>query len=135
MKAQELKTALTYYWMQAPIWFGEYEMDVLTKRIDAHTTKDGTVTNFWSPIYGPIEISDQIKYACNQIKITLKPEALAVICKLATSVKGLREHPNPAEVRESQVISHRMSHREKALEAWREDHYGSSQGFDEAYGS
>ena len=34
MKAQELKTALTYYWMQAPIWFGEYEMDVLTKRIN-----------------------------------------------------------------------------------------------------
>lgn len=136
MKAQELRTALAYYWMKSPIWFGEYEMDVLTKRIDAHTIKDGTVTNFWISAHGVIEISDQIKNACNRmVDITINPEALAVICKLATSVKGLREHPNPAEVRESQVISHRMSHREKALEAWREDHYGSSQGFDEAYGS
>ena len=106
MKAQELKTALTYYWMQAPIWFGEYEMDVLTKRIDAHTVKDGTVTNFWIPIYGEIEISDHVKYTCsNVVGITLNPEALAVICKIATSVKGLREHTNPAEVRARQLMS------------------------------
>ena len=103
MKAQELKTALTYYWMDSPIWFGEYEMDVLTRRIDAHTIKDGTVTNFWFPIYGAIEIPDRIKYICNHmIGITLNPEALAVICKLATSVKGLRTHANPAEVRARQ---------------------------------
>ena len=89
--------------MDSPIWFGEYEMDVLTRRIDAHTIKDGTVTNFWFPIYGAIEIPDRIKYICNHmIGITLNPEALAVICKLATSVKGLRTHANPAEVRARQ---------------------------------
>jgi hypothetical protein len=32
------------------------------------------------------------------IGITLNPKALAVICKLVTSVKGLRTHANPAEV-------------------------------------
>ena len=90
--------------MDAPIWFGEYEMDVLTRRIDAHTIKDGTVTNFWFPIYGAIEIPDRIKYICNHmIGITLNPEALAVICKLVTSVKGLRTHANPAEVRARQI--------------------------------
>ena len=85
--------------MDSPIWFGEYEMDILTRRIDAHTIKDGTVTNFWFPIYGAIEIPDRIKYICNHmIGITLNPKALAVICKLVTSVKGLRTHANPAEV-------------------------------------
>jgi hypothetical protein len=29
----------------------------------------------------------------------------------------------------------KIYHREEALEAWREDHYGSSEGFDEAYGN
>ena len=92
--------------MDSPIWFGEYEMDVLARRIDAHTIKDGTVTNFWFPIYGAIEIPDRIKYICNHmIGITLNPEALAVICKLVTSVKGLRKHTNPAEVRARQLMS------------------------------
>jgi len=104
MKAQQLSTALTYYWMQADIWFGEYEVKLVANQISDNTDNkksDDTVKNFW----GRVKVTDQHKFICSQVTIKLDPKALAIICKLALSVKGLRKDSNPAEVRARQLMS------------------------------